>query len=98
MTLQTYWDTQYTGETRIYTIDISGFIPAGASATGGSTTYAQTYNGSASGSAATTITGGSALSFTTPAFSAVGQYTFTASASLSDGQLRKLVYIIRVDA
>lgn len=97
-TLQTFYDAQLTSEVKKYTVDLSAFVPTGGSVASGSTSYAQTYNGSASGTCTTAVDGGSALTFTTPALSAAGLYTFTASATLSDSQIRKAIYVIRVDA
>lgn len=97
-TLQTFYDVQFTNEVKKYTVDLSAFVPTGGSVASGSTSYAQSYNGSASGTCTTAIDGGSALTFTTPALSAAGLYTFTASATLSDSQVRKVVYVVRIDA
>ena len=98
MTLQTFYDTQLTSETKKYTVDLSAFIPTGASAVSGSTSYAQTYNGSAAGTFSTSINGGSAVTFTATGLSAAGAYTFTTSVTLSDSQVRKVIYVVRVDA
>lgn len=95
-TFQTFYDTQLTAEVKKYTPDFTAFLPTGGSVASASTAYTQTYNGSASGSCATTVTA-SAATFTTPALSATGLYQFVVSATLSDSQVRKAVYVVRVD-
>lgn len=97
-TLQTFYDTQFTSEVKKYSVDLEQFIPAGGSVSSGSCNYTQTFNGSASGSAAVSITGGSILTFTTPALSTAGVYEFLSSVTLSDSQIRKVLYVIRFDA
>jgi len=96
-TYQSFYDQQLTAEAKKYTVDFSDFLGS-ASLVSGSTSYAQTYGGSASGSATTVVAGGSLATFTTPALSAAGLYTFTTSVTLSDAQVRKALYVIRVDA
>lgn len=93
-----FWDVQLTSEVKKYSIDFGPFIPTGASVASGSTSYTQQYNGSASGTATTSITGGSIATFTAPALTTTGYYLFTTSVTLSDSQVRKALYGIRVDA
>lgn len=97
--VQMFYRSQLTGEIKKYSPDFSEVIPTGASIPSGSaaTTYTQILNGSASGSAATTVDAtGTVPTFTTPALSTIGAYAFTVSASLSDGQVRKALYVIKV--
>lgn len=96
-TFQTFYDTQLTAEVKKYTVDLSAFLPSGASPASASTSYAQTYGGSVSGSCVTTVSA-SGVTFTAPALSTAGLYTFTVSATLTDSQIRKAFYVIRVDA
>ena len=99
--VQTFWRKQLTGEVKKYSPDFTAVIPTGASIPSGSaaTTYSQTYNGSAAGSAATTVDAtGTIPTFTTPALSTTGLYQFLVAASMSDGQVRKALYVIQVDA
>lgn len=96
-TYNTFYDTQLTSEVKKYTVDLSAFLPSGGSVASASASYSQTYNGSASGSCATSVTA-SEVTFTSPALSATGSYLFTVSATLSDSQIRKALYVIRVDA
>lgn len=96
-TFQTFYDTQLTAEVKKYTPEFTAFLPSGGSVASASTAYAQTYGGSVSGSCVTTTTASTAT-FTTPALSAAGLYTFTVSATLSDSEIRKAIYVIRVDA
>jgi len=95
-TVQTFYDTQLTAEVKKYTVDLSAFLPAGGSVVSGSATYSQTFGGAASGTCSVSTTA-SAATFTSPALSAAGLYTFTLSATLSDSQIRKAYYAIRVD-
>ena len=96
-TFQTFYDTQLTSEVKKYSPDFSAFLPAGGSVASGSTAYAQTYGGAASGTCSTS-TSASGATFTTPALSAAGLYTFTCSVTLSDSQIRKAIYVVRIDA
>lgn len=95
-TYNTFYDSQLTGEVKKYTVDLTAFLPTGGSVSSGSTSYSQTYNGSASGSCTVVVTA-STLTFTAPSL-ATGSYLFTCSATLSDSQIRKALYVIRVDA
>lgn len=97
LTVDAFYDSQRTGEVKKYTTDMSNFLPAGASISSASANYVQTYNGSASGSCATAVSGGS-VTHTSPALSTTGTYTFTVSATVSDGEVRKAVWYINVDA
>jgi len=99
--VQIFYRRQLTGEIKKYSPLFSAVIPTGASIPSGSaaTSYTQTYNGSASGSCVTSVDAtGTIPTFTTPALSAVGVYAFTVTASLSDGQVRKAIYYVGVDA
>lgn len=90
---------QIAGEQKSYSPDFLQLIPVGASLTGASTAYTQLYGGSMSGSAQTSIDAtGTIVTFLTPALSPAGLYRFTVTATVSDGQVRKALYDIRVDA
>lgn len=88
LTVASFSDTQITSEVKKYSTNFGDFIPAGGSVVSASTAYAQTFNGSASGSCSTAVTGGSIVTFTSPALAATGTYTYTVSATLTDSQIR----------
>jgi hypothetical protein len=96
-TYQVFYDTQLTSEVKKYSTDLDQFIPAAGSVVSGSCTYTQTFNGTATGSAAVSITGGSIGTFTSPALSGTGVYQFVTSYTLSDSQIRKTVHLVHID-
>lgn len=98
-TLQTFYDTQVTGEIKTYSTNFGDFLGSGASIPSGSlaATYQQTFGGAASGSCAVSVTGGSIANHTSPALSLTGTYTFAVTANMSDGQTRKAIWYVRVD-
>lgn len=96
MSTQIFYDTQMTAELKKYTVDLTEFLPTSASIAGASAWYAQTFGGSTSGSMATSVTS-PYVTFTTPSLT-TGLWTLGASAALSDGQIRKALVIVRVDA
>lgn len=95
MTTQLFWDTQLNGEIKKYTVDLTEFLPTSASVVSASSGYAQTFNGSSSGSMATTVTN-PYVTFTTPSLT-TGVYTLGGSATLSDGQIRAFKVFVHVD-
>ena len=100
-TYQSFFDSQLTSEIKKYTTDFGEFFSSGASipsAGSASASYQQTLGGAASGSCAVAVTGGSLVTHTSPALSAAGAYTFTVTANVTDGQTRKALWFVRVDA
>lgn len=95
MTVQTFWDSQLTAEIKPYTTDVTAFLPSGVTVVSGSASYSQTFGGSAAGSAPVTVTD-TAVTFTTPALAAVGEYEFVSTFDLSNGNRRKVLYKISV--
>ncbi len=96
MTTQLFWDTQLSGELKKYTVDLTEFLPTGGSVASASSGYAQTFNGSAAGSMATSVTT-PYVTFTTPSLTA-GVYTMGGSATLSDGQVRAFKIFVHIPA
>lgn len=97
MTVQTFWDSQLTDEIKPYTTDVTAFLPSGVTVVSGSASYSQTFGGSAAGSAPVTVdAGGSGVTHTTPALAAVGEYDFTVAFTLTNGNVRKVLYKISV--
>ncbi len=97
MTVQTFWDSQLTGEIKPYTTDVTAFLPSGVTAVSGSAAYSQTFGGSAAGTFTAVVgAGGSDVTMTTPALAAVGEYDFTVSFTLTNGNVRKVMYKITV--
>lgn len=96
MTTQIFYDTQLNGELKKYTVDMTEFLPSGGSVASASSGYAQSFNGSSSGSMSTSVTS-PYVTFTTPSFSS-GLYTLGGSATLSDGQVRAFKIIVHVPA
>lgn len=96
--IPSYFDGQKTAEVKQYATNFGDYIPAGGSVASASAAYAQTFGGAASGSCAVGVSGGSVVYHTSPGLSLPGSYTFTVSASLSDGQLRKALWFVKVDA
>ncbi len=92
-----FFRQQLVGEIKKYSPDFTDVVPSAASIASASTAYTQVLNGSASGSAATTISS-PVVTFTTPALATWGLYHFDVSATLSDGQDLKARYVIQVDA
>jgi hypothetical protein len=100
-TIQSFFDSQLTNEAKKYTTDFGEFFSSGASiaaAASTSASYQQTLGGAASGSCAMALTGGSLVTHTSPALSAAGAYTFTVAASCTDGQVRKALWYVSVNA
>lgn len=101
-TEQNFFDTQGKAELKKYTVDFTEFIPSGASVSGANASYRQTFSGTGgslgSGTCATSVSGGSAVTATTPALNDTGSYALTIGASLSDGQYRTAYWYVRVDA
>lgn len=96
MTIQTFWDSQLTGEVKDYTADVSEFLPDGVTAVSGSASYTQTYGGSAAGSAPCSVSSPH-VTITTPALATVGRYEFKSLFTLSDGRIRGVLWKIAVD-
>lgn len=95
MTVQTFWDSQLTGEIKPYTTDVTAFLPDGVTVQSGSASYSQTFGGSAAGSAPVSVAG-SSVTMTTPALSVVGEYEFVKTFTLTNGNVRKVLYKISV--
>lgn len=100
MTVQSFFDSQVVGEIKPYTTEFSDFIRSGASISAVAASYAQTFapNGgslASGGSCAAGVSAGS-VTFVTPALAAAGQYTFAATATLSDGDTRMALWYITV--
>lgn len=96
-TVQSFFDTQLTNEVKPYTTDFTEFIRAGASIASVAASYAQTFGGAASGSCAVGASGGS-VTHISPALSAAGSYRFTVAATMSDSDVRKAIWHVRIDA
>ena len=95
-TSQVFFDSFKTGEIVKRTTDFGEFFSTGASipsAGSASATYAQSFGGALSGSCAMAVTGGSLVTHTIPAgASLTGQYTFTVTVNITDGQTRKAIW------
>lgn len=96
MTVQTFWDSQLTGEVKDYTANVSEWLPDGVTVVSGSASYAQTYGGSAAGSAPVSVVS-PYVTLTTPALAAVGRYEFKALLTQSDSRVRAVLWKIAVD-
>lgn len=98
LTVASFYDTQYLYEVKKYSTDFGDFIPTGGSVVSASANYAQTFGGTASGSCVTSVTGGSIVTFVSPALSVAGTYTYSASATLTDGQVRRANWYVTISA
>lgn len=96
MTVQTFWDSQLTGEVKDYTVDVSEWLADGVTVVSGSASYTQTYGGSAAGSAPVSVASPYAT-LTTPALTTVGRYEFKALLTQSDSRVRAVLWKIAVD-
>ncbi len=98
-----FFDTQYLGEVKKYVYDFALLSPgASVAASGASGSFAQSFGytgGSLPGSAGSCAVSASAgsVTLTAPVLTQTGSYTFTAAATLSDGQTREVVWYVRAD-
>jgi len=96
-TVQRFYDSQLTTEVKPYTTDFTDFIRSGASISAVAASYAQTFGGSLSGSCAAGASAGS-VTHVSPALSLAGSYTFNVTATMSNSDVRRAIWFIRVDA
>lgn len=101
-TVQSFFDSQLISEVKPMTTDFTDFIRDGASISSVAASYAQTFapgGGSlASGGSCAVGASEGSVTHTSPALSAAGGYRFVVTATMSDGDVRKALWYVRIDA